>query len=265
MPEIAFLGTAAALRLPSFHCSCAICEATRQGAIARRTRSALAIIDSQTTLIDAGPDIAEQLERESIQKVDAILITHWHFDHIAGLGEFHEAAFIHKWEKLPLYTPASGLVHLEQELSYMKKTCDLRVIEAGMTLNIGLLRYIPVKTSHFKDSVGFIIEGKRRIAYLGDGVRPPDDTLELLSGVDLLILEATMDELDAEGWHNLDIAGAIEVWKEIGSRECILTHMSFHSWRDGALIAGFDEDRRTDVLRENPGLKMAYDGLRIPF
>jgi len=85
--EIIFLGTAAALQLPSFHCNCETCQAARLNSRLSRTRSSLAILGEENTiLIDAGPDVAFQLNREGIQKVDAIFITHWHYDHVGGLS-----------------------------------------------------------------------------------------------------------------------------------------------------------------------------------
>ena len=103
--SIIFLGTSPSIQLPSFHCSCEICNLTREGKIPSRTRSALAILGNKNVLIDAGPDIASQLERERIKKIDAIFITHWHYDHIGGLGEFGEPAEFENWEKIQLYLP----------------------------------------------------------------------------------------------------------------------------------------------------------------
>jgi phosphoribosyl 1,2-cyclic phosphate phosphodiesterase len=230
-----------------------------------RTRSALAVLSEETTLIDAGPDIAAQLEREAIEKVDAILITHWHFDHIGGLGEFHEPASIGRWGKIDLFLPAVDVGHFEKELQYLRTTFELRPLEAGQTVEIGAIRYTTVKTNHTPDSVGFLIEGEKRIVYLGDGIRPPEDTMRMVSGADTLILEATMDELDAEGWVNLDIAGAIRIWKELGTPECILTHMSFHNWRRDRLEEGFHHEQRESIMKRHPGLSMAYDGMRLDF
>lgn len=263
MAEIVFLGTAAALRLPSFHCSCVTCDQARRGLISRRTRSSLGLLDVGTTIIDAGPDIAEQLERESIRRVHHILLTHWHYDHIGGLTEFGEPSSIEKWDRISLFTPQSGVDHFDAELQYLKPRFSIHRIEPGVPFEVDSLRVIPVKTRHTEDSLGFVIEGDRRVAYLGDGVRPPEESMSLLQDVDVLILEATVDELDEDNWLNLDVAGAIEIWNELGSPACILTHMSFHSWRNGALVPGFDDARRSEILQRHAGLRMAHDGMRI--
>jgi phosphoribosyl 1,2-cyclic phosphate phosphodiesterase len=214
-------------------------------------------------LVDAGPDIAEQLERESIRRVHHILLSHWHYDHIGGLTEFGEPSSIDKWDPISLFTPQSGIDHFDAELQYLKPRFSIRRVDPGVGFDLDGLRVLPVKTQHTEDSVGYVFQGERRVAYLSDGIRPPDESLALLQDLDELILEATMDELDADNWMNLDVSGAIEIWKEIGSPSCILTHMSFHSWRNGALVSGFDDVQRNQILEENPGLRIAYDGMRI--
>jgi phosphoribosyl 1,2-cyclic phosphate phosphodiesterase len=260
--EIIFLGTAAALQLPSFHCSCETCRQARENPNLSKTRSALAVKGDKVILIDAGPDTAFQLERESIRKVDQIFITHWHYDHIAGLGEFGEPAFIGSWEKIKLYLPEQNLFRFENELSYLKKIFQIIPVAPGYVAEIDGTKFRAVKTNHSYDSLGYIVESTKRYAYLVDGIRPPEETIDYLKNIDTLILEATLDELD-ESWKNWDIRGAIDFWKETGIKECILTHMSFHSWKNKALIGGYKEEEKKQILSDNPGLVMAYDGMKV--
>ncbi|MGD2124107.1 MAG: MBL fold metallo-hydrolase [Gemmatimonadota bacterium] len=265
MAEIVFLGTAAALRLPSFHCTCSTCESARSGAIPERTRASIGILGDQTTIIDSGPDIAEQLEREGIRRIDNVLLTHWHYDHIGGLTEFGEPGSCEGWDLIPVFTPQSGIDHFNSELQYLKRRFAPHLVEPNKPFEIGSTRIVPVKSQHTEDSLGFILTGNRTVAYMGDGIRPPDETMDRLKGIDVLIIEASLDELDEADWLCQDIASAVEIWKEVACPECILTHMSFHRWRGGNLIAGFTEEERHAVLEQHPGLRMAEDGLRIPF
>ncbi|MGY5857742.1 MAG: hypothetical protein RTU63_00115, partial [Candidatus Thorarchaeota archaeon] len=78
----------------------------------------------------------------------------------------------------------------------------------------------------------------------------------------LLITEGTMDFLDEE-WHNFKLDDAVAFWKETGIPECILTHVSCHGWKDGKLVAGMTSSERKEYVRNNPGLRIAYDGMRI--
>lgn len=261
--SIIFLGTAAALQLPSFHCNCEICKLAREGKILSRTRSGLAITGSKNVLIDAGPDIAFQLERERIKKIDAIFITHWHYDHIGGLGEFGEPSEFEKWEKIQLYLPRESTTIFEKSVGYLESVFEVIPIDVGDKVIIDHINYQAVKTTHTPHSIGYIIEGKKKYAYLVDGIRPPDETMEALTDVDCLILEASADELDENNLMFLDIPGALDIWKEVGSKECILTHMSFHSVKNKQLIAGYKPEERNRIVTENPGLRIATDGLKV--
>lgn len=260
--RLIFLGTAAALQLPSFHCQCRVCEHARNNPKERKTRASIVIIGNKTIVIDAGPDIAFQLEREGIKKVDAILITHWHYDHVGGISEFGQPASIEQWDKIKLFIPEQDIIHFENELSYLKRVFEINCIKPGLKININSISFEVVRTTHSHDSVGYIIEGKKTYAYLVDGIKPPKATVERLRHVDCLILEATVDELD-EKWMDFDLKGAIDFWTELGTKECILTHMSFHSWKNKKLIEGFSKEKRKEIEKMNIGLTIAYDGMRV--
>ncbi|MHA2118748.1 MAG: hypothetical protein ACW98J_07500, partial [Candidatus Thorarchaeota archaeon] len=101
-----------------------------------------------------------------------------------------------------------------------------------------------------------------KFAYLVDGVVPPPETISRLEGLNLLIVEATMDSLDVE-WQNFQLDDAVKFWKETGIPKCILTHLSCHGWKDGQLIAGLTPSERKDYESKRKGLKFAYDGMRV--
>jgi ribonuclease BN (tRNA processing enzyme) len=75
-------------------------------------------------------------------------------------------------------------------------------------------------------------------------------------------MEATVDELDEE-WKNFSLEQAVECWKQIGTNECILTHISCHSWKKGRLIAGLSHEERLEYEEMMPGLRFAYDGMTV--
>ncbi|MHA2213583.1 MAG: MBL fold metallo-hydrolase, partial [Candidatus Thorarchaeota archaeon] len=123
--EIVFLGTAAAITLPAFFCSCSTCEDARKNPSLRRTRSSLALIGEETTIIDVGPDIEHQLEREGIRTVDNIFITHWHYDHFWGLPGFFEPVSISKWGRIQLYGTIDIIGRFERDYGEMKEWFEL--------------------------------------------------------------------------------------------------------------------------------------------
>jgi phosphoribosyl 1,2-cyclic phosphate phosphodiesterase len=148
-PELVFLGTAAALQLPAFFCSCSTCEVARRHPEQRRTRSSLALLGQETVLIDAGPDLDSQLEREGIRSVDRLFITHWHYDHIGGLGGLTEPAGIGHWPPIEIYLSAGVAFHFEQELAYMQPRIRLHPVEPGDCVALPDASWEVVKTTFF--------------------------------------------------------------------------------------------------------------------
>lgn len=77
-----FLGFRGAIQVPSFNCTCRVCEEARREKRLQRTIASVALFGKESVIIDANPDLPSQLEREGIRKVDRVFLTHWYFDHI---------------------------------------------------------------------------------------------------------------------------------------------------------------------------------------
>ncbi|HOX39708.1 MAG TPA: MBL fold metallo-hydrolase [Candidatus Brocadiia bacterium] len=261
-PELLFLGSGAAMRIPAHFCDCATCEAARGNPALKRTRASAAVIGRETVLIDAGPDMEDQLERAGIRRVDRIFITHWHYDHVAGLGGLRLIASCAKWPPVQVYVPRQAMSHFDRELEYVKPVVNLHPIGPGNAFDLPDGGWEVVKTTHTEESVGFVFKGERSFAYLVDSSVPPEKTAGRLRGLDLLILEATMDERDEARW-NFSVPEAVEFWRQTGVPRCILTHLSCHRWIGGSMKAGFTIEERERIARTNPGLECAHDGMRI--
>jgi len=262
-PEILFLGSGGAIQAPAFFCDCETCEAARRDPAQRRTRASLAVLGEETVLIDASPDLESQLERESVRRVDRVFITHWHFDHIAGLAGLAEPSSLQKWPQVDLYLPHQVVHHFDEELAYMRRQVNLHPLQPGDRLELPDATWEVVKTTHTDHSVGFIVESAQRFAYLVDGVEPPLETQERLRGLDLLVVEATVDELDEGGWMNFSFRGAVDFWQHTGIEKCILTHLACHRYLGKLLLAGFSAEERRALEARHPGLQFAYDGMRV--
>lgn len=260
-PQLVFLGSSGCIRIPAFFCSCQCCRAAQANSELRRTRAGLAVIGQEVLLVDAGPDLEEQLARERINRIDRILITHWHFDHVAGIGALGEIASICRWPAIHVYVPEDVAFHFDQELAYMRSRLEVQAIAPGDALEFPDGTWRVVKTDHTDHSVGFIADYPRSFAYLVDGVTPPPQTCQAIRAVDLLITEATMDGLDEPGWKNFSVPQAVDFWKRTGIRDCILTHLSCHSWQDKRLVSGLSETERRSLELANPGLRFARDGM----
>ena len=222
--------------------------------------------DNKSMLIDTGMGMADfkkgitPYARNNI----TVLNTHWHFDHVWGLGLLGDAASHVSWPPIELYLPHEVTYHFDQELAYMKSRVNLHPIGPGDRFELPDATWEVVKTTHNEHSVGFIVEASQRFAYLVDGVTPPVQTLERLkkTNLDFVILEATMDELD-EQWGNFTVEQAVDCWQQIGTERCILTHLTCHSWKNHQLIAGLSYKERLAYEAKTPGLKFAYDGMMV--
>jgi len=261
--RMVFLGTSGAIQVPAFHCVCSVCQAARANPQHHRTRASLALIGHETSIIDASPDIELQLEREGIRQVNRVFITHWHFDHVWGLGLLGDAASHVSWPPIDIYLPHELIYHFDQELAYIKSQVNIHPIEPGDRFELPDATWEVVKTTHTEHSVGFIVESSQRFAYLVDCAIPPVQTMERLKKMDLdfVILEATWDELDEQWWN---VEQAVACWQQqIGTERCILTHLTCHSWKNQQLIAGFSYKERLAYEAKTPGLKFAYDGMTV--
>ena len=262
--ELVFLGSGGPVQLPSFHCTCRVCEDARANPGQRRTRAGIALVGKETCLVDAGPDIEVQLERECIRWVDRIFITHWHFDHIAGLAAFGEPGTHMPLPPIHLYLPGQVAFHFEQELAHLKRRFVLHAVMPGEQIALPDATWEVVKTDHTDHSIGFIVSGPQRFAYLVDSITPPPDTMSRLTDLDFVILEAKLDELDESTWKSFSLPQAVACWQQIGAPQCILTHISGHSWKDGRLVAGLSARERSEFEANTPGLAFARDGMRVP-
>jgi len=260
--QLVFLGSGGPFPLPQFFCSCAICNAARLDPAERRTRASVALIGEEVTLIDAGPDLEIQLERESISKIDNIFITHWHYDHIAGLGAIGYPQALCGWKPIDIYIPEKLLTHFSHELDYLREQIILHPIHPGENISLPDADWKVVKTSHTENSVGFIIDSKIKVAYLVDTTLPPEDTIQEIVDTDVLILDAMFDSLDTK-WRHFTVQEAIDFWKKTSIPDCILTHLSCHRWENRQWVAGFSFEERKEIEMQNNGLRFAYDGMRV--
>lgn len=265
--DIVFLGSSGAIRVPSFNCTCRICEEARRDNSLRRTRASIAIIGKETTVVDASPDISEQLERERIRRVDNVFLTHWHFDHVWGLSNLVDPADISKWGKIQVYMPKKSVPRWEKAMGYMEWIVDIHPVNPGDVIETVDASFEVVKSNHTEDSCGYIITNDRCLGYLSDSYIPNAETIQCLSTVDILVLECTVDEMiyteGEEHWLLFCLDEAVEFWRKLDVEECILTHLSCHSYINEEIVAGISAEERAKLEEEYDGLKFAFDGMRL--
>jgi phosphoribosyl 1,2-cyclic phosphate phosphodiesterase len=248
--KITFLGTGTSQGVPVIACDCNVCLSADQ--LDKRLRTALLLEKDKTTLVfDAGPDFRQQMLREHVTRLDAIILTHEHKDHIAGLDDVR--AFNYKsQDAIDIYSEERVQKVLKKEYSYVFSEYQYPGIpkmrlnpipEAGFTVNS--IDVIPVRVFHYRLPVyGFRIGN---FAYITDANYIPEESKEKLYGVKYLVINALRKEKHIS---HFSLREAIAFIREISPKKAYITHISHQM----GLHAG--------VTNELPaGISLAYDGL----
>ena len=195
--KITLLGTGTSQGVPVIACSCNVCLSNDKRD--QRLRSSVMIeVDHQIFVIDTGPDFRQQMLRENVNNIDAILFTHHHKDHVAGMDDIR--AFNFKWKKdIPLYCNLTTEKALKNEFPYIfvkEKYPGVPQVRINIIKNQDFMikdtRIIPIKARHYKLPVfGFRI---KNFVYLTDVSSISDNEKKKMLGADLIILDALRKE-----------------------------------------------------------------------
>lgn len=261
MAEFILLGTGAGPGVPSFFCNCPGCQEAREQPEYARTRSGAALVTEKgTLLIDASPDLRQQLVREKIRGVNAVFLTHWHYDHFAGLGELEYYVKLKRGERIPLYLPPTALDLFRNAFAELMDVFDPVVWEFFRGDEFGGIMLTPLPAKHSIETAGVLLESpKIRIAYFPDTAAGLDDlVVEKISGVDLFICDATFY---GENWYpdaHMSVDEAIQLGKTIKAKTTILTHLSVHYSQPFT-----SRELKKLKLEDCPSIDLAYDGMKI--
>ncbi|MBI9066548.1 MAG: MBL fold metallo-hydrolase [Salinivirgaceae bacterium] len=250
--KITFLGTGASHGIPVIGCNCEVCSSSN--AKDKRLRSSILIqTASNAIVIDAGPDFRQQMLREKISRVDAVLLTHEHKDHTAGLDDVR--AFNYLMNKpMSIYAEKRVLDSIIREYSYVFSDnkypgipeMDLKAID-NSSFCIGDDEINPVQVYHHKLPVFAYRIGN--MAYVTDAKTIPDTEKDKLKNLDVLVLNSLRKRPHIS---HMGIDEAIALVKELNPKQAFLTHISHKQYMYDELI---------NILPSN--MKPAYDGLKI--
>ena len=254
--SITFLGTGTSVGVPVIGCDCAVCKSGNLRD--KRFRSSVVVrAGVKTLLVDTGPDLRMQALREGLREIDAVIYTHAHVDHVAGFDELR--AFCWKKDKpLPVHATESCMETLKRMFGWAFSTENSNsgyvrpeacVIDGPF--EYGDLKVTPLPIEHAAvETIGFLFEYGRsgKIAYLPDVKRVPDQTMQLLYHVDVLVVDALRPTPHPT---HFSLSEALELSKEIKARETWLTHLTHD----------YDVDKIEKTLPNS--VRMAWDGLRI--
>lgn len=250
------MGTGTSVGVPAIGCACPVCQSTDPRN--KRTRcSAILGLPQGNLLIDTPPDLRTQLLRERIGLVHAVLYTHEHADHIFGLDDLRLFPF-YIGGPVPLYCQAKVQQRIGHSFDYAfsdlpethSGSRPRLVFESIDTEPFSVLgtRIIPIPMRHGPrcDVLGFRIGD---VAYCTDTVDIPQPSLDLLRGLDTLVIDAL--RYTPHPTH-FNIDQALDVVRQLRPRRTLLTHMSH------------DIDYATALRQLPAGVEPAYDGVRIP-
>lgn len=254
MIELTFLGTGTSQGIPVIACECQVCRSLDFRD--KRLRTSVHVkINGYSLVIDTGPDFRQQMLRENITHLDAILFTHAHKDHTAGMDDIRSFNFKHG-RQMPIYATKEVIEQLKQEFAYVfspvkypgTPEVELRPITKDpFTLSDGKTTVIPIEVMHYKMPVlGFRFEN---LTYITDANYIPPPEMEKIKGSEVLILNALHKQPHIS---HFSLSQALEVIDQIKPRMAYLTHLS-HLMGLHAQVS--------DELPSN--VQLAYDGLKI--
>jgi phosphoribosyl 1,2-cyclic phosphate phosphodiesterase len=250
--KITFLGTGTSQGVPIVACDCEVCSSLDPRD--KRLRSSILIETKKTRLIiDAGPDFRYQLLREKIKKLDAVIFTHEHKDHIAGLDEVKSFNFINKMV-MPVYATKRVQKALHREFAYIfseEKYPGIPEIDVidfeDEPFYVGDILLEPINVLHYKMQVkGFRVND---FAYVTDANFISEAEKEKLKNLNVLVLNSLRREPHVS---HFTFEEAIELVKELKPRKAYFTHISHQ--------LGLHEA----VSKELPAnIELAVDGLQL--
>ena len=249
--RISFLGTGTSTGVPEIGCSCAVCQSTDKRD--KRLRASVHIeVGESRILIDCSPDFREQMLQMPFGKIDALLLTHEHYDHTGGIDDLRPYS---RFGTVQIYAEERVRKTLETRLPYCFSNNhydgvpDIRInsIENLQPFCVNNITIIPIRVMHYQLPIcGFRIGD---FAYLTDLKNLPHPESAKLQGIKTLVVSALRKK---EHISHQNLEQAITLSEKIGAEKTYFTHMSHH--------IGLHAEVEKELPRNT---FFAYDGLEL--
>lgn len=248
--KITFLGTGTSQGVPVIACDCEVCLSENEKD--KRLRTSILIEDKgKVIVIDTGPDFRQQMLRENVQQLDAVVFTHEHKDHIAGLDDVRAFNFKQKMD-MDIYATPEVQTALVREFHYAfadfkypgVPNLALHTIEDD-SFNVGEVKLQPINVWHYKMPVkAFRVNN---FTYITDANRIEDKELEKIKGSEIIVINALRK---TDHISHFKLSEAIELLEKLKPKKAYLTHISHYL------------GKHDDVQKELPDfIQIAHDGL----
>ncbi|MBI1222540.1 MAG: MBL fold metallo-hydrolase [Bacteroidetes bacterium] len=251
--KVTFLGTGTSQGVPVIACQCEVCQSNDSRD--KRLRSSVLIQEGEVNIvIDSGPDFRQQMLRSGIRHLDALVFTHSHKDHIAGMDDIRAFNFIQK-KPIDIYCNQATLQALKREFYYAFEEIKypgvpelvVHDIQVGKDFEIRDVRVKPVEVFHYKMPVlGFRVGD---FTYITDANRIPESEKEKIKGSKVLVLNALRR---SEHISHFSLDEAIALGRELGAEQTYFIHMSHQMGKHA---------ETEELLPE--GMFFSYDGLQV--
>ena len=252
--RITFLGTGGSFGTPMIGCRCEVC--TSADPRDRRLRSSVMVESGSTRLlVDCGPDFRQQALAMPFRRIDAVLLTHPHYDHVGGMDDLRPFC---KFGGIDVFANRITADCVRHNFPYCFDSdkypgvpdIRLRVIEPHRLLRVGDIDIMPVEVMH--DSLPILGYRFGRLAYITDMKTIADSELEYLDGVEVLVVNALRFERPHHS-HQL-VADAIAFSRSVGAHRTLFVHSCHH--------IGLHAEANARLPQ---GFELAYDGQTLDF
>lgn len=248
------LGSGTSMGVPTIGCDCAVCHSTDPRD--RRTRPSVLIeYDGRAVLIDTTPDFREQAIRENIRKLDAVLYTHTHADHLLGIDDLRPLSFLHRPHRLPLYAHPRAAAFIQNMFRYIFDSdykfgglpqVEMRLLEGSLDL-FGA-QFEPITLIHGEAEIYGFRFGSA--AYLTDHSEVPEASLEKLENLDVLFLDAL--RYKPHPTHST-VENSLRIVERLKPCRAFFTH----------ICHDLPHEKTNAALPGN--VKLSYDGMKLEF
>lgn len=250
-----FLGTGTSGGVPIIGCTCAVCTSPDPHD-ARLRSSVLIHTQGKYVLVDTSPDLRQQMLRANPPRIDAVLYTHMHSDHTAGLDDLRPFNFRQE-QRIPAYLPENAMADFERRFGYTLEpirsrhgtvpNLDAYVIDESHPFDVLGIEVTPIPLMHGRLPIlGFRIGN---LAYLTDVHTVPDTSWPLLDGVEVLVTTALKQQ---EIFGHMNLAQALAFIEKVNPKQAYLSHIGHELGREHDIAPGLPDN-----------VHLAYDGLVI--
>ena len=250
--QLTMLGVGSSAGTPVVGCSCNTCTSNDVRNKRTRCSSLITLVSGENILIDTGPDLRNQALRENVNRVDAVLYTHTHADHLHGIDDLRAFCVLQR-QQIPLYAKADAVTHISQkfgytlrEPSYFWEMPVLRIESIDAPINLFNTSITPIPVMHGKSHIfGYRIGN---IAYLTDVSKIPESSFALLENLDIVLIDCLREVTHPT---HINIEQSLAYIGRIKAKQSYMIHMT-HELEYVSLANQLPKD-----------VFVGYDGLKL--